>query len=185
MCTPTNWMPCTAIVPSLCPPYHSIYVYEERKAPISSNARVVFTTYYQNQRLFLKNASAICVVAWQKNSLNSYLEIVKKKFPLRAHLTCVAQWAKTLKKIPIWMFGWLHEYFAKAKINVFWIVFFTLVFLRGPSTQFFFSKNIDFSLWGKQCIADPKLQFFQHFSSLCHAHSSAHPSNIYPTSTLA
>ena len=77
-----------------------IYVYEEWKAPISSNARVVFTTYtyYQNQSLFfLQKMHQLllfgCVVEWrQKNSLKSYLKrrnCQKKIFPLRAHLTCV------------------------------------------------------------------------------------------------
>ena len=78
---------------------HSIYVYEERKAPISSNARVVFTTYLlpKSESFFPpKNASAtsiwLCGRMAAKELTQVLLkkeEIVKKKFPLRAHLTCV------------------------------------------------------------------------------------------------
>ena len=49
---------------------------------------------------------------------------------------------------------------SKKKVNVFWNFFFTPSLLRGSSTQFFFSKNIDFSLWGKHCIVLPKWTFF-------------------------
>ena len=77
-----------------------IYVYEEWKAPISSNARVVFTTYLlpKSESFFPpKNASAtsswLCGRMAAKELTQVLLkkeEIVKKKiFPLRAHLTCV------------------------------------------------------------------------------------------------
>ena len=49
---------------------------------------------------------------------------------------------------------------SKAKINVFLKNFFTPDPPRGPSTQINF-KNVDFSLWGKQCIVLPKWTFFR------------------------
>ena len=76
-----------------------IYVYEEWKAPISSNARVVFTTYLlpKSESFFPpKNASAtsswLCGRMAAKELTQVLLKkkkLSKKKFPLRAHLTCV------------------------------------------------------------------------------------------------
>ena len=59
-------------------------------------------------------------------------------------------------------FGWLHNYL-KAKINIFWKKnFFTPQAPSGPLHSKKFQKNIDFSLWGKQCIAVlPKWTFFR------------------------
>ena len=49
---------------------------------------------------------------------------------------------------------------SKSKINVFWNFFSHRRPLQSSSVQFFFSKNIDFSLWDKQCILLRKWVFF-------------------------
>ena len=45
---------------------------------------------------------------------------------------------------------------SKTKINVFWNVFFTPLASSGPLHSKKISKNVDFSLWGKQCIVPRK-----------------------------
>ena len=51
---------------------------------------------------------------------------------------------------------------SKAETIVFWYFFFTPSPLRfgGPPLTIF-SKNVDFCLWGKQCIVLPKWTFFR------------------------
>ena len=77
------------------------------------------------------------------------------------------QWAKMRKKV---YFGRTMHCLGKAKINIFWIFFSSSHVPFGDPLLEKFSKNVDFSLWGKQCIVLPKIDFFPRFSSLCNNH---------------
>ena len=54
----------------------------------------------------------------------------------------------------------------RLKSTFFWNIFHQSAGPCGTAQLEFFFKNVDFSLWGKQC-GFPKLYFFSDFSPLC------------------
>ena len=73
----------------------------------------------------------------------------------------VAQWAETRKKSQFHMCVWVVAQLPqRLKINEFWKNFSSLQVPPSDSPLEFFSKSVDFSLWGKQCIFLPKWTFF-------------------------
>jgi len=80
----------------------------------------------------------------------------------------LTQWVKTwknsnLKRVCV-CFAWLSQ---RLKSTFFEIFPSLRRVLFGDPLHKKVSKNIDFSLWGKQCIVLAKMDFFPRFSPLC------------------
>ena len=72
------------------------------------------------------------------------------------------QWAKTWKKSNFKsVFEWLHNLLPqRIKSTFLFFIFSSLGVLSGDPLLEKISKNVDFSLWDKQCIVLPKWTFF-------------------------
>ena len=92
------------------------------------------------------------------------LEVQFKKFHLsrfyRIHWSRLQwQWAKTRKKLQFQMCVWVVTRLPQRLKSTFF-VFYSLRVPFGDPPLEKFSKNVDFTLWGKQCIFLPKGSFF-------------------------